>query len=170
MWHPMQLQLWWEQNRSNWRTIWNWIYFTWPLRKQAAYRQATRGPTAVSPFQGTKATRTKCLAQGHYCRCQQIRTGDLTIESPWSYPLSHNSSSEGSSGLIISRPPLWPLRHFKSTERETPRSKSAIQGAKPINKIRDAIIEAQGIGLVFTETCFLQSLFATLQMESHRLY
>ena len=26
-------------------------------------------------------------------RCQQIRTGDLTIESPWSYPLSHNSSS-----------------------------------------------------------------------------
>ena len=34
----------------------------------------------------------KCLAQGHYCRCQQIRTGDLTIESPWSYPLSHNSS------------------------------------------------------------------------------
>ena len=27
-----------------------------------------------------------------YCRCQQIRTGDLTIESPWSYPLSHNSS------------------------------------------------------------------------------
>ena len=24
----------------------------------------------------------------------QIRTGDLTIESPWSYPLSHNSSSK----------------------------------------------------------------------------
>ena len=22
------------------------IYFTWPLRKQAAYKQATRGPTA----------------------------------------------------------------------------------------------------------------------------
>ena len=37
--------------------------------------------------------RIKCLAQGHYCRCQQIRTGDFTIESPWSYPLSHNSSS-----------------------------------------------------------------------------
>ena len=34
----------------------------------------------------------KCLAQGHYCRCQQIRTGDLTIERPWPYPLSHNSS------------------------------------------------------------------------------
>ena len=32
--------------------------------------------------------RKKCLAQGNYC--QQIRTGDLTIESPWSYPLSHN--------------------------------------------------------------------------------
>ena len=31
--------------------------------------------------------RIKCLAQGNYC--QQIRTGDLTIESPWSYPLSH---------------------------------------------------------------------------------
>ena len=39
--------------------------------------------------------RIKCIAQGHYCRCQQIRTGDLTIESPWSYPLSHNSSSKG---------------------------------------------------------------------------
>ena len=26
------------------------------------------------------------------CRCQQIRIGDLTIESPWPYPLSHNSS------------------------------------------------------------------------------
>ena len=25
--------------------------------------------------------RIKSLAQGHYCRCQQIRTGDLTIES-----------------------------------------------------------------------------------------
>ena len=29
----------------------SWIsYFTWPLRKQAAYKQATRGPTALSPF------------------------------------------------------------------------------------------------------------------------
>ena len=37
--------------------------------------------------------RVKYLAQGHYCHCQQIRTGDLTIESPWSYPLSHNGSS-----------------------------------------------------------------------------
>ena len=36
--------------------------------------------------------RIKCLAQGHYCCYQQIRTWDLTIESPWSYPLSHNSS------------------------------------------------------------------------------
>ena len=37
--------------------------------------------------------RIKCLAQGHYCHCQQIWTGDLTIESLWPYPLSHNSSS-----------------------------------------------------------------------------
>ena len=36
--------------------------------------------------------RIKCLAQRHYCRCQKIRTRDLTVESPWSYPLSHNSS------------------------------------------------------------------------------
>ena len=28
-----------------------------------------------------------------YCRCQQIWTGDLTTESLWSYPLSHNISS-----------------------------------------------------------------------------
>ena len=26
---------------------WIWIYFTWPLRKQAACKQATRGPTAL---------------------------------------------------------------------------------------------------------------------------
>ena len=34
----------------------DWIlsYFTWPLRKQAAYRQATRGPPALSPFRGTR--------------------------------------------------------------------------------------------------------------------
>ena len=31
----------------------SWIYFPWPLRKQAAYKQATRGPTALSPFRGT---------------------------------------------------------------------------------------------------------------------
>ena len=37
--------------------------------------------------------RIKCLAQGHYCRCQQIQTRDLTIDSLWSYPPSHNSSS-----------------------------------------------------------------------------
>ena len=27
-----------------------WIYFAWPFRKQAAYKQPTRGPTALSPF------------------------------------------------------------------------------------------------------------------------
>ena len=32
----------------------SWINFTWPLRKQAAYKQATRGPTALSPFRGTR--------------------------------------------------------------------------------------------------------------------
>ena len=29
------------------------FYFTWPLRKQAAYKHAPRGPTALSPFRGT---------------------------------------------------------------------------------------------------------------------
>ena len=62
-----------------------WIYFTWPLRKQAAYffyKQATRGPMALSPFRRTRQWRfIKCLAHGHDCRCQQILTGDLTIES-----------------------------------------------------------------------------------------
>ena len=36
--------------------------------------------------------RIKCLTQGHYCCCQEIQTGDLMIESLWSYPLSHNCS------------------------------------------------------------------------------
>ena len=34
--------------------VYIWIYFTWPLRKQAAYKQATRGSTALSPFRGTR--------------------------------------------------------------------------------------------------------------------
>ena len=29
-----------------WNLEWNLFYFIWPLRKQAAYKQATRGPTA----------------------------------------------------------------------------------------------------------------------------
>ena len=37
--------------------------------------------------------RIKCLAQGRNCHCLQIRTGDLTIESLWSYLLSNKSSS-----------------------------------------------------------------------------
>ena len=72
------------------------------LRKQAAYKQATWGPMALSPFQGTTwAMKIKCLAQGRYCRCQQIWTGYLMIEIPWSYPLSYNSSSLGLLYLLI---------------------------------------------------------------------
>ena len=37
--------------------------------------------------------RFKCFAQGLYCRCQQIWTRDLTVESLWSYLLSHDSSA-----------------------------------------------------------------------------
>ena len=32
----------------------SWICFTWPLRKQVAYKQATRAPTALSSFRGTR--------------------------------------------------------------------------------------------------------------------
>ena len=35
--------------------------------------------------------RIKCLAQGHHCRCQKIQTSDLLVESPCSYPMSHDS-------------------------------------------------------------------------------
>ena len=34
--------------------LYSWIYCTWPLRKHDAYKQATRGPTALSPFQETR--------------------------------------------------------------------------------------------------------------------
>ena len=33
---------------------------------------------------------------GHYSHCQQIWTGDLTVESLWYYPLRHNSLSSSS--------------------------------------------------------------------------
>ena len=39
------------------------IYFYLATKKQAAYKQAIRGPTALSPLRGT---RDKCLAQWHY--------------------------------------------------------------------------------------------------------
>ena len=35
------------------------IYFICPLRKQAAYKQVTRGPIALSPLCGTKVKETK---------------------------------------------------------------------------------------------------------------
>ena len=35
-------------------TLCSWIYFTWPLRKQAAYKQTARGPMALSPLRGTR--------------------------------------------------------------------------------------------------------------------
>ena len=73
-------------------TLYSWIYFPWPLRKQAACKQATREPIVFKSFPRDWAMRIKCLAQGHYCRCQQIRTGDLMKESQCSYLLSHNSS------------------------------------------------------------------------------
>ena len=44
-----------SQYSSIYRTLvccWSCIYFTQPLRKQAAYKQATRGPKALSPFWG----------------------------------------------------------------------------------------------------------------------
>ena len=72
--------------------LYGWIYFTWPLRKQAAYKQAIRGPMALSPFWGTRQWGL-VPCQGHYCCCQQTWTGDLMVESLWSYPLSHDSSS-----------------------------------------------------------------------------
>ena len=35
--------------------VYSWVYFTpWPLRKQAACKQAIRGPTILSPFRGTR--------------------------------------------------------------------------------------------------------------------
>ena len=52
---------------QNTLVVYSCIYFTWPLRKQAAYKQVTRGPTALSHFRGTiYAMRIKCLAKGHY--------------------------------------------------------------------------------------------------------
>ena len=56
-----------------------WILFSqvWPLRKQAAYKLSNQGTNSFKSFpaKGTRQWGWKCLAQGHYCRCQQIRTG-----------------------------------------------------------------------------------------------
>ena len=59
---------------------------------QAAYMQATRRPTAIGPFWGIRQWGLSVTPKGHYCRCQQIWTRDLIVESLWSYPLSHDSS------------------------------------------------------------------------------
>ena len=39
---------------------WRFI-FNWPLRKQAAYKQATRGPTALGLFRGTIGNEDKVI-------------------------------------------------------------------------------------------------------------
>ena len=53
-----------------------WTYLTWPLRNQAACKEATRGPMAFKSFPRDLAMRIKCLDQGHYFRAG-IRSGDL---------------------------------------------------------------------------------------------
>ena len=70
-----------------------WILFYLATDKASCLQASNQGTNGFKSFPRDYAMRIKCLAQGHYCRCQQIRTGDLTIESSWSYPLSHNSSS-----------------------------------------------------------------------------
>ena len=45
-----------------------WIYLTWPLKKQAAYKQAARGTTALSPFWGTRQWRYSVLPRGTTAR------------------------------------------------------------------------------------------------------
>ena len=67
------------------------FYFTWPLRKQAANKLATRGH-ALSPFQGTRQWGWNALPKGTTAPASRL-IGDLMIESLWSYPLSHNCSS-----------------------------------------------------------------------------
>ena len=87
----------WQRTRGHdvWRLTsiahWNGFDFTWPLRKQAAYKQTTREPTALSPFEGLGNEDKVPCPRALLLPTDSNR--DLTIESSWSYPLSHNSSS-----------------------------------------------------------------------------
>ena len=49
----------------------------------------------------------RCLTQGHYWCCQQIRTQDLTMESLWSYPLRGGGGGGGTSILTVTGTCRW---------------------------------------------------------------
>ena len=51
-------------------------------------KQSARGPIALSPFRRTMQCHCNVTDAG---ASEQIRTGDITIESAWFYPLSHNT-------------------------------------------------------------------------------
>ena len=68
------------------------VCFTWPIRKEGPYKQTTRGPKALGPLRGIGQWRSSHLPKGTILL---IWTGDITIESPWSYALSHSISETG---------------------------------------------------------------------------
>ena len=72
------------------------FYCTWPLRKQAAYKQATRGPTVSSPFRGTSQLGLRVLPKGTYSPCQQIRTGDRESVVVSTEPQQYEAGEGGS--------------------------------------------------------------------------
>ena len=52
-----------------------WFDFTWPLRKQTAYKQATRGLTALSLFRGTRQWGYSALPKGSTAAASRFEPG-----------------------------------------------------------------------------------------------
>ena len=51
----------------------SWVYFPWPLRRQAAYNEQPGGPSALSPFRGLGNEEVPCPRT--LLPYQQMRTG-----------------------------------------------------------------------------------------------
>ena len=56
------------------------VYFTWPLRKQAAYKEATRGPVALSPFRGTRRWGYSALPNGTTAAASRFEPGTSQLK------------------------------------------------------------------------------------------
>ena len=80
--------------------LYNWIYFTWQLRKQAAYKQATRGLTDLSTFRRTRQWGLSALPKGTTAAASRFEQGTSRLRIRGLISTSHNSSVDKTTGRI----------------------------------------------------------------------
>ena len=89
------------------------IYFTWALKSKLLISKQPGYQSLYVLSEGLDNEDKGQRGQGHYCCCQQIPTGDLTVYSPWTYPLmSRNSSSNDTCFIVKIGQTSWDVSIF----------------------------------------------------------